>query len=118
MCESCRSRQELSVSLHVPFSQSSFRTRQLFKRVFTCKLWLRYSREPASQSLPQTSQPLEKQVDQPQAKETAQPPAAPRAPGLAGRAGQGRPRAEAHAALRARPREPRQSTTTIEPDCR
>ena len=41
-----------SVSLHVPFSQPSFRTRQLFKGVCTCKNWRRYNRERASQSLP------------------------------------------------------------------
>jgi hypothetical protein len=34
MCKSCRSRQELS-------------NRQLCQRVFTCKIWLRWSRERA-----------------------------------------------------------------------
>ena len=45
----CRFRRELS--------QSSFRTRQLFQRVFSCKLWLRYSRERALQSLPALREP-------------------------------------------------------------
>ena len=48
-----------SVSLHVPFSQflferDSYSNEYLFiyHLVFTCKIWRRYSRERASQSLP------------------------------------------------------------------
>ena len=45
-----------SISFNVPSSQSPFRTRSPFKRVFTCKIWRRYCRERASQSLPKISQ--------------------------------------------------------------
>ena len=46
-CKSCRSRQELSNEY----------------LVFTCKIWRRYSRERASQSLQKISQKLEKQLE-------------------------------------------------------
>ena len=47
-CKSCRSRQELS-----NFFSNDY-------LVFICKIWRRYSRERASQSLPKMSQTLEK----------------------------------------------------------
>ena len=48
VCKSCRSRQELSNEY----------------LVFTCKIWRRYSRERASQSLPKISQKLGKKRPQ------------------------------------------------------
>ena len=59
--QKCGNLVDLVKSFHVPFSQSSFRTRKLFKRVlvFICKIRCRCSRERASQSLPTyTSLPL------------------------------------------------------------
>ena len=35
-----------------------------FTRVLTCKIWLRYSRERASQSMPTISQKVEKKLEQ------------------------------------------------------
>ena len=54
VCKFCRSRQELS-----PFEPDSYSNEYLLP-VFTCKIWRRYSRERASQSLPKISQELEK----------------------------------------------------------
>ena len=55
-----------SVSLHVPFSQFLFERDSYSNEylVFTCKIWRRYSRGRASQSLPKISQKLEKKLPQ------------------------------------------------------
>ena len=92
-----------SFSISVLFSQKthkckSFSSRQELSNkylVFTCKIWRRYSRERASQSLPKISQRLEKKIE----KNIARGPAAPheRARGREAPRDDGRRRAELRA---------------------